>query len=588
MTQENFVRLMLALFLIVMISNTPPIFAQTQKLYGGRLRIAYLRDPISFNGVLNFWGATAWVDADLFNRLLKYDKDFNLIGDLAQSWESSPDGKVWTFHLRKNVKWHDGVPFTSADVKFHYMLLLNNTSIIKPYLTSPGLRSIETPDDYTVIFRFDKLVQPTDAFAYGQADAFILPKHIYEGTDLKSNPANLKPIGTGPFKMTEYVKDDHITMAANPDYFMGRPYLDTVIWQIIPSQQTAELAFQNNRVDVIHESLGIAFADIASWKTMPNITVDTYQYYTTWRITFNFRPAAQEQFPWLKDVRVRQAIALAIDRDSIVQNVLFGITSVADTAISNVVAWAYNPNTVKYQYDPAKAEALLDQAGYKRGPDGWRFHALMPSYQTGSVFAEVIKQMLGKVGIDVTLQLVDDTSFFSLYESNPEGLGDLVPFCIQSFGTGPDPSAILAWLHSKPFQGSQNSGFYSNKEVDRLIEEAQSTVDVNVRKPDYYKIQDIVANDVGFVFLWNKYRTEVWKNEFNGFLDTERPAMGFGTHLGVWWTKGQPLAATVTTPKITTTTSGTTQLDTTTISAIVVALVIIVGAGVYISKRKKK
>jgi peptide/nickel transport system substrate-binding protein len=580
----------------------PLTFAQanTENRLGGTLRIAYLRDPISFNGILNFWSTTAYFNADMFDRLLTYDKNYNLIGDLAQSWQSTPDGKTWTFHLYQNVTWHDGVKFTSADVKWHYLNLLNNTSLMRSFLNAANLTSIDTPDDYTVIFHFQNVAHADNIFALAQADSYILPKHIFEGTDFQNNPANLKPIGTGPFKFVDYVKDDHVTMEANPNYFRGRPYLDKLIWLIIPQQQTSELAFQNSQVDNIHETLGLPFADISSWQQTQGITVDTFQYYTTWRITFNFRPKAVAKFPWLGDVRVRQAMWYAIDRQSIINTVLYGITAPTDTAISNVIAPYYNPNTVKYPYDPDKANQLLDAAGYPKGPDGWRFHTPLVSYQTGGPFAEVIKQYLAKVGIDVDLRLIENTTFFSLYEINPDGFGDDIPMGIQTFGTGPDPSTIFDWIHSRPGGlGGENSGWYSNATVDHLLEEAQNSNDFNLRRNDYFQVQDILAKQVPMIFLWNNWKTEVWRNTFAGFRESERPIGWYANHRLVWWTQGTPQATTTvgppTTESMATQTTQTTQvtqtptggLDMTTIASIVVVIVVIAGAAVYLSRRRK-
>jgi peptide/nickel transport system substrate-binding protein len=573
-------------------------FAQsnTNKLYGGALRIAYLRDPISFNGVLNFWSTTAYYNADMFDRLITYDAGYNLKGDLAQTWEHSADGKTWTFHLYKNVKWHDGVPFTSADVKWHYIMLTNQTSLMRSFLNAAKLLSIDTPDDYTVIFHFQNAANPNNIFALAQADSYILPKHIFEGPGpygydqkaFQNNPANLKPIGTGPFKFTEYVKDDHVTMDANPNYFMGRPFLDRITWLIIPQVQTAELAFQNGQVDNIHETLGLPFADISTWQKKTDTTVDSFQYYTTWRITFNFRPNAVAKFPYIGDVRVRQAMWYAIDRQSIINTVLYGITAPTDTAISNVIQPFYNPNTVKYPYNPDKANQLLDDAGYKKGSDGIRFHVPMVSYQTGGPFAEVIKQYLAKVGIDVQLQLVENTTFFSLYEINPDGFGDNVAMGIQTFGTGPDPSSILDWIISRQTGlGGENSGFYSNPTVDKLLVEAQNSVNETLRKADYFQVQSILANEVPMIFLFNNWKIEVWKNTFNGFRDTERPIGWYGNHWGVWWTQGKPLATTGVTSATTGAQPPTGGVDMTTIGAIVVLIVIVAGAALYMSKRKK-
>jgi peptide/nickel transport system substrate-binding protein len=467
---------------------------------------------------------------------------------------------------------------------------------MRSFLNAAKLLSIDTPDDYTVIFHFQNVANPTNIFAQSQGDAFILPKHIFEGPGpynydpkaFQNNPANLKPIGTGPFKFVEYVKDDHVTMDANPNYFLGRPYLDRITWLIIPQVQTAELAYQNGQVDNIHETLGLPFADISTWQKKNGTTVDSFQYHTTWRITFNFRPNALAKFPYIGDVRVRQAMWYAIDRQSIINTVLYGITGVADTAISNVIQPFYNPDTVKYPYNPDKANQLLDDAGYKKGADGWRFHVPMVSYQTGGPFAEVIKQYLAKVGIDVQLQLVENTTFFSLYEINPDGFGDNVAMGIQTFGTGPDPVTIFDWIMSRPTGfGGENSGYYSNPTVDKLLIEAQNSVNYTLRKADYFQVQSILANEVPMIFLFNNWKLEVWKNTFNGFRDTERPIGWYGNHRGVWWTQGKPLATTGVTSATTGAQPPTGGVDMTTIGAIVVLIVIVAGAALYMSKRKK-
>lgn len=277
---------------------------------------------------------------------------------------------------------------------------------------------------------------------------------------------------------------------------------------------------------------------------------------------------------------------------------MYGITSTTDTAISNVVAWAYDNNTAKYPYDPAKAEALLDEAGYKRGADGWRFHAPMPCYQSGAAFGQAIKQMLAKVGIDVDLKLIENTTFFSLYQLSADGLGDDIPFAIQTFGTGPDPIAITDHLQCRPRVGAtENLGFYCNPQVDKLLAEAANSTDQNLRKQDYYKVQEIIAGDVPIIYLWNNWKIEVWKNEFDGFRDTNRPIPWWGTYRGVWWTKAQPLTSVTTTSpaappsSVATTTSPApppSGADTTTIAAVIVIIVAVAAAALYLSRRKKK
>ncbi|HMK83065.1 MAG TPA: hypothetical protein VK503_05065, partial [Candidatus Bathyarchaeia archaeon] len=203
-------------------------------------------------------------------------------------------------------------------------------------------------------------------------------------------------------------------------------------------------------------------------------------------------------------------------------------------------------------------------------------------------FAEVIKQYLAKVGIDVQLQLVENTTFFSLYEINPQGFGDNVAMGIQTFGTGPDPVTIFDWIVSRPTGfGGENSGFYSNPTVDKLLIEAQNSVNYTLRKANYFQVQSIMANEVPMIFLFNNWKLEVWKNTFNGFKDTERPIGWYGNHRGVWWTQGKPLATTGVTSATTGAQPPTGGVDVTTIGAIVVLIVVVAGAALYMSKRKK-
>ena len=409
------------------------------------LRVAFPADPKSFNGILSYWTMTSQINVQMFNRLLTYDKDYNLIGDLAESWEASADGKTYTFHLIPNVKWHDGQPFSSQDVKFHFEKVIEfGSSPTAVYFKK--LDSIETPDDTTVIFHFSSTVSP-HIFARLHADTFILPKHIYETGDFETNPANLKPIGTGPFKFVEYVQDSHVILEANPEYFKQPPSIDRLVFRIIPDASAALIALEGGEVDVIDEALGIPPSELGRLRNNPDLDVDTWPYYTVFRLEFNNRPDAIAKHPWLADRNVRLAIAYAIDRDFILQAVLNGVTTSNDTPISNTEKWVYNPDTFKVTYDKAKAEQLLDEAGYPRLANGIRFSFEFPVHIFGGteLAAEAMTQMLREVGIEMKVIPIEITAYVNEYMKGVDGLRDYA-MTVGSGATGPDPVEVRSPL----------------------------------------------------------------------------------------------------------------------------------------------
>src|SRR5919199_641424 len=223
-------------------AGTPARAATATPTRGGPLVVAVTADPGQFNSGISTAGGTHAVADNLYNGLVFLDEQLNPQPDLAESWTVSPDGKTYTFALRQGVKWHDGQPFSSADVKFSFEeILLKYHARTKAGLEGV-LEGIDTPDANTVVMRFKQpygpLLQRLD-----MVEAPILPKHVYEGQDPTKAEANLKPVGTGPFKLAEYVKGDRVRMVRNPDYFKsGLPNLDEVIFRVIPQNTTALLA----------------------------------------------------------------------------------------------------------------------------------------------------------------------------------------------------------------------------------------------------------------------------------------------------------------------------------------------------------
>lgn len=515
----------------------------------------------------------------VYNRLIEVNENRELIPDLAYNWKVEDGGKTFTFYLHKNVTWHDGKPFTSADVKWHWQMLNSSDVVtyVKPLLA--GFKSVETPDAYTVVFRFSLPKQPL-LFAYFQSDTYIHPKHIFEGKDLKTNPANKAPIGTGPFKVVEYVPDSHVVMEANKDYFKGRPYLDRLIYRIIPDQRTRLLSFEKGDVDLCDPPT----AEIDRLGKTAGVTLIKIKSTTTHRLTFNFRPEAIAKHAWLSDVRVRRAFAHAINKQVLIERAWKGYAYAVDSAIPEPSGWAYNPKTPVYKYDPAEAEKLLDEAGYKKGPDGIRFKVPWVTYNRPYSVdgSQIIKEMLKQVGIDIEIKPVEYVTYVDLYEHGEKGLQDY-PITYNHMGGWP-PEEIGSWMHGKP-EGGMNMGFWKNERVDKLLDDAYLETDIAKRTPMYYEVQEIVAKEVPYVFLLAPISVTAYKAEFQNVESAW--STSWISYSKVWWTKGTPIT-TVTTRTTSPTTTQPAPTDSTWIMAPAIIVILgILAVSMYMRSRRK-
>jgi peptide/nickel transport system substrate-binding protein len=501
--------------------------------WGGTLVWAIRKDTETWNPMLEY-GTSFWAD-DLFNRLVKYHINGTLYGDVCTHWDISSDFKEFTFYLREGVKWHDGKPFTSADVKWHYdtFWAMDPPNWQAAYFLMSEPLPIETPDDYTIKFTFNKPLN-FEIFADMHKDQYIIPKHIYEGTDLSTNPANQMPIGTGPFKWVEYVKGVYYILEANEEYWGGRPYLDKVIVKFIPSPATAVLALKKGEIDATAESLFIPFEEFEDINAMPDKAAEGYPYTTTWRVAFNFLNTTVEKNPWIGEKKVRMALNHAIDRYTIVEELLNNITFIVDTPMTPPEIWSYKKDTIHYDYDPELAKQLMDEAGYPEGPGGVRFEFDMVTYDTAGDFAEAIKEYWRLVGVKCNIVLMDSSTFVSTIEMGRKGLEELQAG-LHTMGTG--ANKVASFIHSdRAGIGGGNIGFYKNEEVDELLIEGLQEVDPVKRKIIYDEIQDLVVEDAGFVWLWNKWRTKGYDTDFKNWDSYKYPeALGLKS---IWWVGG--------------------------------------------------
>lgn len=470
-------------------------------------------DPPFFNLAISSGISSSVASAPCYSALLRMNAEGTLSGDLAERWEISPDGLVYTFHLRDNVQWHDGRPFTSADAQYSLGEL---NSKLNPYRGAlKSIDSFEAPDPRTLILRL-KNPQASLITSLGNFCGAILPRHLWEGTNPASNPHNKNPIGTGPYRFVSFAPGDRITYAKNPNYHVpGRPVFDEVIFRIIPDPAARMAAFTRGDIDMVYSS-ALPATEIPRLSRMrgvalraSRVSLSSYMAYINMRST-----------PY-SDVRVRQALMHAIDRTFIRNSVLPGL---AQNQIGPVASSSplHNKDLVDYALDPAKANQLLDEAGFPKGADGMRFPlrylfgaADLPARKIG----EIMAQNLAPVGIRVVLTPLDRGTLIQRAYVNAEF--DMV---ITSFALGPDPDVGVERFYNSnnifPVQ-AVNCSPYRNPEVDRLFDEQRVQTDPARRKAIYDRIQEIVWRDVPtFPFCTYSLPGAVRESFATGVFDT--------------------------------------------------------------------
>jgi peptide/nickel transport system substrate-binding protein len=474
--------------------------AQTR---GGTLVVLSHPEPTTLNNALTSAHPPIEVGTKIFDGLLEYDMALKPLPSLAESWTISDGGKTVTFKLRRGVKWHDGKPFTSADVQFSLM------EVVKPlHPRGPGnlgpVTAIETPDANTAVFR---LAHPYPPMMLGlsSSEAPIVPKHLYAGTDLRNNPANLKPVGTGPYRFVSWERGTAITLERNPDYWRaGKPNLDRMIFRYINDAATRAAAIEKGEAHVA--SFGtITPAEMRRLASLPTITIPTGGFEMlapVLMLEMNNRKAP------LNDKRVRQAIAYAVDRKLVAETIFFGFGKPAVGPISSVYEGAglFTREGV-LSFDAAdrlkKAAALLDEAGFPAKAGGVRFELVHDVGAFGEDYrrlGEYLRQALGRVGIKVTLRNEDWPTWlkriFTDYDYDITsgwyvGMGD------------PTLGVQRQYLSSniKPGVAFSNGTRYSDPEIDKLWAQVAVEPDAGRRAAAFHQIQRKLVEDSPIVWL---------------------------------------------------------------------------------------
>ena len=486
---------------------------------GGTLNVIVQPEPPMLVLGLNQNGPTQTVAGKIYQSLLTYDHALKPQPGLAESWEVSADGLTYTFRLAKGVTWHDGKPFTADDVVFTTTKFLPETH---PRARAIFARCefITAPDAGTVVF---KLKEPFGPFlqAFEVSTTPIMPKHVYEGSDFRANPANATPIGTGPFKFKEWVKGSHIHLVRNDAYWkQGKPYLDEIIFRVIPDAASRSVALEQGTVQQTQFN-DIETFDVPRLKALPHLTMTTkgYEFFAplSW-IEINTRVKP------LDDKRFRQAMLHALDRQFIRDKIWFGLGRVATGPVNSVTRF-YEGNVKKYPYDPKMAEKLLDEMGLKKGSDGTRAKVkllVMPYGETWTRLGEYVKQAMKKVGVDVTLETTDVAG----WTKRVSGWDYELTFnFVYQYG---DPALGVArtYISDNIRQGVMfsNTMGYSNPEADKLFAQAAQSSKDDERQQLYSAAQKIIVEDVPVAWLLEM--------EFPTFLD-KRVQNAVTTAIGV-------------------------------------------------------
>jgi peptide/nickel transport system substrate-binding protein len=472
-----------------------PATAQEVKK-GGTLVVGTPLTARHLNGAVQSGVATAMPSTQLFASPLRFDDQWNPQPYLAEKWSLAEDGKSLTLNLRKNAVFHDGKPITSEDVAFSIMAIKAN----HPFSTMFGpVEKVDTPDPHTAIIRLNA-PHPAIVLAMSPALCPILPKHVYgDGQDLKNHPRNSQNVvGSGPFKLVEHESGRRIVLERFDQFFLeGRPYLDRVIVNVNPDSSSLMLGLERGDLQMLpYVNRPTDLKRLADSKTIA-LTPKGYEGIgpLNW-LAFNL-----ERKP-LSDLRVRKALAYAIDKKFITKALMGGFAQSADGPIIGSSPFA-TEDLVRYPFDLKKAAAMLDEAGHKAGPGGERFKLTL-DYQPGvddqqKNVAEYIRGQLKKIGIAVEVRASADFPAWAQRIAAHDF--DMTMDLVFNWGD-PIIGVHRTYLSSniKPIVWT-NTQSYSNPEVDRLLTEAGTETDLEKRKALYAGFQKIVTEELPIAFL---------------------------------------------------------------------------------------
>lgn len=539
------VALVLALMALVGPSSCSKVSIQTGTAGGanpwtrhGVLRMDEVAEPDNLNPFVG--NQQIEVDLSMFwaGYLFRWSDRSEFVPELATEVPTthnggiSKDGRSITYHLRKGVRWDDGVAFTAADVIYSWQQAMNKDNNVASRQGYDLITGIAKPDDYTIVVHLSRPYAPFIAsfFSLGPTVINILPKHaLRQYPNINRVPYNNHPIGIGPFKVASYEKGRAIKFIANPLYWRGRPKLDEIDVHFIPDENTIATQLRTHETDMERA------ADpgyVPTYRTIPGVRLYITPFTAYAQLALNL------QNPILKDKRVRQALAYATDKQTIIGKVAHGIPTPADSDQPPFL-WAFNPKLKRYGYDPQQAAALLDAAGWRLGNDGFRYRdgqrltLLMVSNTGGGTVRAVeviVQQEWRRVGIDASIKEYAPPLFFASYGEG--GIVQAGKFDVAFLGwvNGVDPDDSTEWMCDQIPPNGQNVYHFCNRALDAAEQIALMQYEQSTRKAAYDTIQSILAEETPAIFIWFTNRVTVANTDLKGYL----PAHAVSTMWNPW------------------------------------------------------
>lgn len=458
---------------------------------GGILNFVVAPEPPALLNLATSAAPVLKVSGKVTEGLLAYDLALKPKPQLATGWSISPDGRRYTFELRQGVRWHDGAPFTSADVAYSIELLRKVHPRAKS--TFANLAAVRTPTPHQVVLELSKPA-PYLIMAFAASESPIVPRHVYRNTDALTNPNNTAPIGTGPFKFSKWVRGSHIEYVRNPDYWdKPRPYLDKIVVRLIPDAASRAIAFENGSVHLGGDT-PVPLGDLARLKKQPALGIETagYQFASgPTRLEFNL------DHPVLGKLAVRQAIAHALQREVIKSAVFYNYATPIEGPIipgSPFHSTAPSP----YRFDLKQANALLDKAGYPRRADGSRLALTLDPLPIGDMplrTAHYLKSALSRIGIAVKIRTQDLPAYLKRIYTDRQ-----FDLALNGMSNLFDPTVGVQRLYwSQGFRKGvpfTNASHFANAEVDALFDRAAVETSQARRIADFTRIQQIVGEQL--------------------------------------------------------------------------------------------
>ncbi len=496
--------------------------------YGGTAIVGTFAEPILLNDAYLTDESSREVTDLVFARLMRSNERLEVEPDLAESQpEVSADGTVWTYRLRAGVTFHDGVPLTADDVVFTFRIFKD------PRYTGPRtnefatMSSVEAVDDYTVRFT---LSEPDARFATIVTDYGILPKHLLGNVPIAElgdyREFNEHPVGAGPFKFVSWARGQNLALEAFDDYFDGRPYLDRVMFRFVANQSAGVLLLETGELDYLR----VPESEVVTVEGMPHVTLHSTPQLAYTYIGWNLRN------PLFVDRRVRQALTHAVDRQAFVDTILDGHGQVADSPATPLIAWAYSDDVPKFPYDPARARALLAEAGWSPGPDGVlqkdgrRFSFTLLTNDGNVVRRDlgvIAQQYLAEVGVEVKPAQLEWGAFLARITA-PNSDFDAV---ILGWNLDLDPNPTSLW-HSREIAQGLNRSAFSNARVDELADRNTSVLDQSERGAMLKEIYRIIAEEQPYMFLYYPDQVVGVRSDVHGFVQHARSEM---YSVRRWW-----------------------------------------------------